>query len=58
MTLSVMITAKNRAMDLRRTCRVLQELNPPPLEVPITVDRCTDDRSEVLRVESPVRTRL
>ena len=41
--LSVMITTKNRASDLRRTCRVLEQLNPPPLEVLITMDGCTED---------------
>jgi GT2 family glycosyltransferase len=38
-----MITTKNRASDLRRTCRVLEQLNPPPLEVLITMDGCTED---------------
>jgi GT2 family glycosyltransferase len=53
MTVSVMITTKNRAADLRRTCRVLRQLNPPPLEVLITADGCTDNTVEVVKSELP-----
>jgi GT2 family glycosyltransferase len=53
MKVSVMITTKNRAEDLRRTCRVLRGLNPPPHEVLITADGCTDDTVEVVRQELP-----
>jgi GT2 family glycosyltransferase len=48
-----MIATKNRATDLRRTCRVLRQLNPPPLEVLITVDGCTDDTVKVAKREAP-----
>ena len=51
MTISVMITTKNRAADLCRTCRVLRQLNPTPLEVLITADGCTDDTVEVVKSE-------
>jgi GT2 family glycosyltransferase len=47
MTVSVMITTKGRVMDLRRTCCVLQQLNPAPLEVLITLDGCADDVAAV-----------
>jgi GT2 family glycosyltransferase len=57
MTVSVMITTKNRMLDLRRTCHALQQLNPPPLEVLITIDGCTDEIVEALRAELP-RSRL
>jgi GT2 family glycosyltransferase len=53
LTVSIMITTKNRAADLRRTCRVLRQLNPPPLEVLITADGCTDDTVQVVKVELP-----
>lgn len=53
MTVSVMITTKNRATDLRRTCRVLIELSPAPLEILITADGCTDETIEVVRCELP-----
>src|SRR6516165_411435 len=53
MTLSVMITTKNRLVDLRRTCRVLQQLDPPPVEVLITMDGCTDEIVEAVKAELP-----
>lgn len=56
MTVSIMITTKNRSADLRRTCRVLRELNPAPIEVLITADGCTDDTVEVVRAELPEAT--
>jgi hypothetical protein len=36
MTVSVIITTRDRATDLQRTCRALQQLNSAPLEVLIT----------------------
>ena len=53
MTLSVMITTKNRLVDLRRTCRALQQLDPPPVEVLITMDGCTDEIVEAVKAELP-----
>ena len=53
MTVSVMIATKGRIVDLRRTCRVLQQLSPPPLEVLITVDGSTADVVEALKAELP-----
>jgi GT2 family glycosyltransferase len=51
MTFSVMITTRNRAADLQRTCRVLRNLNPSPLEIIITADGCTDDSIQMLKAE-------
>jgi len=51
MTISVMITTRNRAADLRRTLAVLRELNPVPLEILITADGCTDDTVEMVKGE-------
>jgi GT2 family glycosyltransferase len=51
MTFSIMITTKNRATDLCRTLQVLRQLNPPPMEVLITVDGCTDDTLQTLKAE-------
>jgi GT2 family glycosyltransferase len=53
MRVSVMITTKNRVRDLRRTCRALQRLNPPPLEVLITLDGCTEDTVAAVQAELP-----
>src|SRR5438874_12539048 len=53
MTVSVMITTRGRLVDLRGTCRSLQGLNPPPLEVLITMDGCTGDVVEAVKAELP-----
>jgi len=53
MSLSVMITTRNRIEELRRTWRALQQLNPPPLEVLITTDGCTEDVVEAVKAEFP-----
>jgi GT2 family glycosyltransferase len=53
MSLSVMITTKNRIAELRRTWRALQQLNPPPLEVLITTDGCTEDVVGAVKAELP-----
>jgi len=52
MTFSIMITTRNRAADLRRTCRVLRTLNPAPLEILITADGCTDDTIQMLKANA------
>ena len=53
MTVSVMITTSGRIYELRRTCRVLQELRPQPLEVLVTMDGCAKDVAGVLQAELP-----
>jgi GT2 family glycosyltransferase len=53
MSLSVMITTRNRLGELRRTWRALQQLNPPLLEVLITMDGCTRDVIEAVKAEFP-----
>jgi GT2 family glycosyltransferase len=53
MTISVMITTKGRSVDLQRTCRALQQLNPAPMEVLITMDGCTEEMAEVVKAELP-----
>ena len=53
MTVSVMITTRNRLVDLRRTCRALHQLDPPPLEVLITVDGGTVDMVAAVKAELP-----
>ncbi len=51
MTISIMITTKNRSADLVRTLSVLRKLDPQPLELLITADGCSDDSVEVLKAE-------
>jgi GT2 family glycosyltransferase len=53
MTFSVMIATQNRAADLQRTCQTLRQLSPPPLEILITADGCTDDTVEITKMELP-----
>src|SRR4029450_12954501 len=53
MIVSIMITTRNRLTDLRRTCQVLQQLNPRPLEMLITIDGCGGDIVEAAKAESP-----
>jgi GT2 family glycosyltransferase len=53
MSLSVMITTKNRIAELRRTWRALQQLDPPPLEVLITTDGCTEEIVAAVKAELP-----
>jgi GT2 family glycosyltransferase len=50
---SVMITTRDRLEDLKRTCRVLQKLDPPPVEIFITADGCTDGTVEFVRSDLP-----
>jgi GT2 family glycosyltransferase len=53
MTVSVMITTKGRLLELRRTWGALQKLNPPPLEVLITLDGCDADLVAAVKSELP-----
>ena len=46
-----MITTKNRIAELRRTWHALQQLNPPPLEVLITTDGCTEEMVAAVKAE-------
>jgi len=46
-----MITTRDRAADLRRTLDVLWHLNPPPHEVLITADGCTDETVLMVKAE-------
>ncbi len=50
---SVMITTRDRLEDLNRTCGVLKKLDPPPDEILITADGCTDGTIEMVRAEVP-----
>ncbi len=49
MTFTIMITTHNRCADLRRTCAALMSLSPPPGEVLICADGCTDATVSMVR---------
>jgi len=51
MRVSVMIATRNRIGELRRTWQTLQQLNPPPMEVLITTDGCTDEVVKAVKEE-------
>jgi len=53
MSLSVIITTRNRIDDLKRTLRVLSTLNPPPEEILVTADGCTDGTINFVKSEFP-----
>jgi len=49
-----MITTRNRAEDLQRTCEIIAALNPRPIEVLITADGCcVDNTMNVIRKHVP-----
>jgi GT2 family glycosyltransferase len=48
---SIMITTKNRANDLERTCRAIKLFQPLPIEVLLTADSCTDRTVELISNE-------
>lgn len=49
LTVGVMITTRNRAVDLRRTLEQLRQLDPAPDEILITADACSDDTVAIAR---------
>jgi GT2 family glycosyltransferase len=51
LSVSIMITTKNRVEDLKRTCRILRQLSPQPLEILITADGCDDGTVEFVKSE-------
>jgi GT2 family glycosyltransferase len=50
---AVTIATRNRRDDLARTCAVLQALQPPPDEVLVCADGCTDGTVEFVREQYP-----
>jgi GT2 family glycosyltransferase len=48
-----MITTRNRIEDLKRTLRALSKLNPPPEEIFVTADGCTDGTTDFVESEFP-----
>jgi GT2 family glycosyltransferase len=44
-----MITTHNRLADLKQTLGVLEQLDPPPLEILISADGCTDGTAEYVQ---------
>ena len=50
---SIIITTKDRVEELRRTFAVLRELSPPPLEIILTADGCSDGTVDFVKAEAP-----
>jgi GT2 family glycosyltransferase len=55
MRVSVMITTSNRLEELQRTLQMLGKLDPPPDEVLITADGCTDGTAEFVSAMPDVK---
>lgn len=53
MRVSVMITTNNRIDELRRTLGLLKTLHPPPDEILVTADGCTDGTVEFISSTCP-----
>src|SRR6478752_7058395 len=53
MTVSVIITTRDRATDLHRTCDVVMQLRPAPNEVLVTADGCSDGTVEMVANKFP-----
>ena len=53
MTVSVIITTRDRAMDLQRTCDVVMQLRPAPIEVLVTADGCNDETAAMVADKFP-----
>jgi GT2 family glycosyltransferase len=49
MTVSIMITTRNRAHELQSTCEAIAGLSPGPVEMLITADGCSDGTVELIR---------
>src|SRR5881227_438405 len=53
MTVSVIITTRDRATDLQRTCDAVMQLRPAPNEVLVTADGCTDGTVDMVADKFP-----
>src|SRR5438552_17277407 len=49
LTTGLMITTRNRATELQRTCEALRRLNPAPVEIRSTADACADATVDVVK---------
>ena len=56
-TVSIMITTKNRSLNLKKTLGVLRALDPQPQDILITADGCSDNTVEMVQRDFP-STRL
>jgi GT2 family glycosyltransferase len=53
MKITVMITTRNRRVDLNRTLERLGRMTPPPDEILLTADGCTDDTVRMVEADFP-----
>jgi GT2 family glycosyltransferase len=56
--IAIMITTRNRREDLYRTLTELSTLDPPPSEILVTADGCTDGTVAMVQQEFPAVTLL
>src|SRR5207302_11012699 len=54
LTTGLMITTRNRAAELQRTCEALRRLNPAPVEILITADACSEPTVDVVKTIFPL----
>jgi len=53
MKVSIMITTLNRSAELKQTLSRIRSLQPPPDEILVTSDGCSDKTVEILQTEFP-----
>src|SRR5215470_11056004 len=53
MRISIMIATRNRYEELRQTLMKLEELRPPPDEILVCADGCTDGTAAIVRKQFP-----
>ena len=53
MNISIMITSLNRSDELLRTLPKVEALDPPPAEIWVVADGCTDDTVECIKRHHP-----
>lgn len=53
MTFAIMITTRNRCVDLKTTLKRLRRLEPLPVQIFVCADGCTDGTAEMVKADHP-----